>query len=171
MSGSKVPCSVCVAKPSSHCFIKLGETPNVYYCSIGRSIDLTNATAIIQHIMNEMEPNKEWILIFDCKGLSARHATCLDVIKGIIKLLLDEKYSFFLTRFIAINMSSVAQKLLDIVIPLLPPTASSGIDKCGSSPLEIMTCLQKSSVNPQIIKWVNASLIVDIGGLLPTVPL
>ena len=61
----------------------------------------------------------------------------------------------YVQRFIGINMVPTAQKILDIVLPMLPGDPASGIDKCGSSPLEILACLQRAKLSTDIMRWIN----------------
>lgn len=162
-------CPICLAKPGSHCFIKIGiiADTNVYYCSPGRSSDYSSATAISTHLVNVLEENKKWIWIFDCKGISAKHAMQFDTIKYLVGLLSDPKYGANIVRFVAINMSNTAQKMLDMVLPLLTREARENIDKCGSSPIEIMTSLQKLGISVDIMKWVNKVAVLEVNEALP----
>ncbi len=162
-------CAVCIAKPGSHCFLKIGSASdiNIYYCSPARSSDFMNATAISSHLVNVLEENKKCIWIFDCKGLSPKHAMQIDTIKNLIGLLSNPKYGENIVRFIAINMSKSAQNLLDMILPLLTREARENIDKCGSYPIEIMTCLQKYSLGVDILRWVNKTVVLEVNEELP----
>ena len=163
-------CTICHLKPKSHCFIKISTHPiNIYYSSIPRSSDFSNATAIQHHIVSTLEPNRDWIWIFDCKGLSSKHAVQIDVVKYLIKLMMDDKYAKYMMRFVAINMSATASKLLEMVLPFLPKEARDNIDKYSSSPIEIIGGLQKFGLNAETLKWVNKAVVLNVEEDLPEI--
>jgi hypothetical protein len=165
-------CSLCLKNPDIHCFFQIGvvEGTNVYYACAGRNNELSNVSALIEHIGNVIKPNQPWIWILDCKGMTTKHVMQIDLIKSLLKIFTRPEYRDYVQRFIGINMVPTAQKILDIVLPMLPGDPASGIDKCGSSPLEILACLQRAKLSTDIMRWINKASILDISEKLPCLP-
>jgi hypothetical protein len=162
------PCSLCLKNYNAHCFLQIGAVDgvNIYYASAGRTNDLSS-TALIEHIANTIQPNQPWIWVFDCKGMTTKHLMQLDLIKGLLKIFTQPQYRDYITRFIGINMVPTAQKLLDMILPMLPGDPTSGIDKCGSSPLEILACMQRAKLSTDMMRWINKAAILDLSEKLP----
>lgn len=157
---------------SPYCFFQIGKIDdiNIYYASAGRTTDLSNITALVEHISNVIKPNQPWIWIFDCKGMTTKHILQIDLIKGLLKIFTRPEYRDYIQRFIGINMVPTAQKILDMILPMLPGDPASGIDKCGSSPLDILACMQKAKLSTDIMRWVNKAAILELNEKLPYLP-
>jgi hypothetical protein len=162
------PCSLCFTNPNAHCFLQIGVVDgiNIYYASAGRTNDL-NSTALVEHIANIIQPNQPWIWVFDCKGMTTKHLMQIDLIKGLLNIFTKPQYRDYIQRFIGINMVPTAQKLLDMILPMLPGDPASGIDKCGSSPLEILACMQRARLSTDMMRWINKAAILDLSEKLP----
>lgn len=160
-----------MAYSSPYCFFKIGiiDNINIYYSCIGRTTDLTNINAIIEYISCAINPNHRWILIFDFKGMTAKHLIQIDLIKSLLKVFTKPEYRDYIQRFIGINMSHTSQKLLNIILPMLPGNPSSGIDTCGSSPLDILACMQRAKLNTDSIRWINKVAILELNERLPEI--
>jgi hypothetical protein len=152
-----------------YCFFQIGKVNdvNIYYASAGRTTDLSNIKALIEHIAGVIKPNQPWIWIFDCKGMTTKHLMQLDLIKALLKIFTRPEYRDYVQRFIGINMVPTAQKLLDMILPMLPGDPASGIDKCGSSPLDILTCLQRAKLSTDIMRWINKAAVLELNEKLP----
>ena len=161
-----------MASTSPYCFFQIGivDGIQVYYASAGRITDLSNINALIEHIGSIIKPNQPWIWIFDCKGMTTKHLMQLDLIKALLKIFTRPEYRDYVQRFIGINMVPTAQKLLDMILPMLPGDPASGIDKCGSSPLDILACLQRAKLSTDIMRWVNKAAVLELNEKLPCLP-
>jgi hypothetical protein len=158
-------CKVCDKTPNSHCFIKIDA--NTYYSSVARSSDFTDATALAEHIKEVVIPFKPWVWIFDCKGITAKHMAQFDVVRRVQQILFDDAYGGSLQRFIAVNMSVGAKKVIDMLLPFLTERARGNIVTCGTSPLEIMGRLTGCSM--EVMRWINKVVVLDIGEALPAI--
>lgn len=159
-------CKLCDTDPTSHCFIKIDE--GVYYSSVARCTDFTDATALAEHIKEVVTPNRPWIWIFDCKGISAKHIAQFDVVRRVQQILFDDAYGGSMQRFVAVNMSAGAKKVIDMLSPFLTARARGNIVCCGTSPLEIMTGLS-GHVPISAMRWINRAAVLDVGETLPAI--
>jgi len=157
---------------SPYCFFQVGivDGINIYYASAGRITDLSNIKSLIEHVGSVIKPNQPWIWIFDCKGMTTKHLMQLDLIKALLKIFTKPEYRDYVQRFIGINMVPTAQKLLDMILPMLPGDPASDIDKCGSSPLDILACMQRAKLSTDIMRWVNKAAILELNEKLPCLP-
>jgi hypothetical protein len=163
-----MPCTQCIADPSTHSFEKIGEfyrtsRTHIFYTSYKSIKDYTNSVAITHHITDALAgiSGESWVWIMDCKFIQAKHMLQLNVSLKLLKLL-REHYGSSLSALYLVNSGAIINTAMTTLGPFMNREFREAIRKITGSPLELLEKFTKTHHwNQTEIDPVIRRLVVD----------
>ena len=155
-----------MAAALDHCFIKVAD--GLYYSSVARSTKYKDIAGLYACVASKVPPGSDWVCVFDCKGLTIKHAGLLDAIrKTVATFETDDSIIGGLRHFVIINAGPIINTGLDFLLTLLDKRGRDRLAKCGTSPIEIVDLLRKCGVGLEGLRWINRVTAVGVDDPLP----
>ena len=116
-------CPVCDAEPGAHSFHKIHRKKDVeyYYTCPAQAKKYKDVEGIVKHydgVLNQKDPDLQWMWIFDCSGFNVHHMMEYQV--GIrLAQLITGKYSGKLQKIYIINPNWYIFSMVTVVWPFL----------------------------------------------------
>jgi len=124
-------CEVCAQEPYSHSFRPIPDSSNVrvFYTCIANAKKYDDEVGIVHHYDAYLSAvEKEWVWLFDCQGLSAKHLVCHKVGMKLCELLCgDRGYGKRLKKVVIVNPDIYVRMLYTLMWPFLTEEIDSKV--------------------------------------------
>ena len=149
-------CPRCQIVPDAHSFNFFGSINEVkyYYTSPARARDTKETPETLNYYkihINQAKTSK-WVWVIDCAGMKMKHYSSIEIIKSMIKLLLDE-HKGILIKICIIHPNSWIKGAITIMRPFLKKETLDKINVIEGEKMELLTGLEKLGIKGQPLNW------------------
>lgn len=158
-------CPRCQIVPDAHSFNYFGESNDIkyYYTSPARARDTKETPETLSYYkmhINQAKTSK-WVWIIDCAGMKMKHYSSIEIIKSMIKLLLDE-HKGLLIKICIIHPNSWIKGALAILKPFLKKETLEKIQIIEGEKVELLIELEKVGIKGKSLNW-----LVSVFSIMP----
>lgn len=149
-------CPRCQIVPDAHSFNYFGELNDIkyYYTSPARARDTKETVETLSYYKAHINQakNSKWVWLIDCAGMKMKHYSSIELIKNLIKLLLDE-HKGFLTKICIIHPNTWIKGALSIMKPFLKKETLEKIQIVEGEKVELLLELEKLGIKGKPLNW------------------
>ena len=149
-------CPRCNVVPDAHSFNYFGiiNGTSYYYTSPARARDYKETpetfTYYKLHINNAKSGN--WVWVIDCAGMQMKHYSSMEIIKNMMKILLEE-HKGFLQKICIIHPNTWIKTALSVMKPFLKKDTLEKITIIEGEKLELLVGLEKIGIKGHPLNW------------------
>ena len=164
-----MPCKRCLEMPAAHSFKYFGELKDarLYYTSPARAFDYKETPDTYTYYKSHIDEAKDtkWIWVIDCGGMQIKHCSSIEIIKKIMKSLLEE-HNGLLEQIWILHPNAWIKGAITILKPFLKKQTIDKIKVLEGEKLELLVSLEKTGISGKPLNWLLATFSVPF---VPTV--
>jgi hypothetical protein len=149
-------CKRCQIVPAAHSFNYFGDLNDIklYYTSPARAHDYKETSETYSYYKAHIDAAKsnKWIWVIDCEGMQMKHYSSIELIKKIMKAILEE-HKGLLDKIWIIHPNAWIRGAVTIMKPFLKKDVVERIKIFEGSKLELLVNLEKTGISGQPLKW------------------
>ena len=149
-------CPRCQLVPDAHSFNYFGTTNDIkyYYTSPARARDYKETPETLSYYKTHINAAKvgKWTWVIDCEGMQIKHYSSMEIIKSMIKLLLDE-HKGYLVKICIIHPNTWIKTALTVMRPFLKKETIDKIQVIEGDKMELLVGLEKLGIKGTAINW------------------
>lgn len=151
-----MPCKRCLEVPVAHSFKYFGELKDMklYYTSPARALDYKETPDTLTYYKSHIDDAKytKWIWVIDCAGMQMKHCSSIEIIKKIMKILLEE-HNGLLEQIWILHPNTWIKGAVTIMKPFLKKETINKIKILEGEKLELLINLEKTGLTGKPLKW------------------
>ena len=164
-------CTRCQIVPAAHSFNYFGDLNDtkLYYTSPARAHDYKETPETYSYYKAHIDTAKtnKWIWVLDCEGMQMKHYSSIELIKKIMKAILEE-HKGLLDKIWIIHPNTWIRGAVTIMKPFLKKDVVERIKIFEGSKLELLVNLEKTGLTGQPLKWLlNVFTLPPLPMVLP----
>ena len=149
-------CPRCSLVPDAHSFNYFGKVADTkfYYTSPARARDYKETPDTFTYYKLHINKAKtgKWVWIIDCAGMQIKHYSSMEIIKSMIKILLDE-HKGFLNKICIIHPNAWIKTAMSIMKPFLKKETIEKITIVEGEKVELLVALERLGLTGSPLKW------------------
>ena len=149
-------CPRCAIVPDAHSFNYFGTISGTkyYYTSPARARDFKETPETLSYYKTHINQAKtgKWIWVIDCAGMQIKHYSSMEIIKNMIKVLLDE-HKGFMQKICIIHPNTWIKTALTMMKPFLKKETVEKIQIIEGEKVELLVSLEKQGIKGQPMIW------------------
>lgn len=166
-------CPRCKAVPDAHSFNYFGAVgdTNYYYTSPTRARDYKETPETFTYYKLHINQAKtgNWVWVIDCAGMQIKHYSSMEIIKNMIKILLDE-HKGFLQKICIIHPNTWIKTAMALMKPFLKKETIDKISIIEGEKVELLVALEKLGLKGAPLNWLISVFNMPLEpSLLPNV--
>jgi hypothetical protein len=167
-------CPRCNIVPDAHSFNYFGaaQGTSYYYTSPSRARDYKETPDTFTYYKLHINNAKtgQWAWVIDCAGMQTKHYSSMEIIKNMIKILLEE-HKGFLQKIYIIHPNTWIKTAMTLMKPFLKKETVEKINIIEGEKLELLIALEKIGLKGHPLNWLLTVFAMPFEpAVLPNVP-